>query len=439
MSTDRLFAVGAIALLLCVAAVAQETDQPTEMPQDDTTDVLATVDGESITADQLWWYMENTRGGRVLDEMIVRHLLMQEAEQRGLKVGAPDVDAAVERIAEQHGSAAAFERWLHESGQTEKGLRMELQQQLLLDKLISAHMGLTDEGIRRYYESHPEEFTEPRRVHLLDIVALTVDDAFVARERLAAGHAFADVAREMSHDPTAAEGGDRGWIDPDDVLCEDVSDVIFAMEQGEISDPVDCGDHAHVFFAKEVQPGRQIPFEEAREAVVERIQQVRGVSEELYLALLKRRADINVAWEAADYLNDLYADLRAIKLVVDGARVDLPAAPRLLPNSNLIVPAVPLLEAMGAEVTWNGEAGVLEAERDGTRLRLVRGASMLAVGNREVTLKEAPELIDGVLMVSPRGPVEALGGSLVWNRTENTLYVDSRAGDEAEAEPAVEE
>lgn len=419
---------------MSIAAMAQDTEQPAQAPsQDDTVDLLATVDGEQITADELWWYMENTSGGRVLDEMIVRQLIMLEAAQEGIKVGTPEVDEAVARVQEEHGSQAGFRRWLHENGQTEKGLRLQLQQELLLDKLIRRHMGLTEDGIRRYYDSHPGEFTEPPRVHLMDIVTLTVDDAFVARERLAAGHDFSEVAREMSHDPTAKEGGDRGWIQPDDVLCEHVSDVIFAMAEGEISDPVDCGDHAHVFLAKEVEEGRQIPFEEAHDAVVERIREVRGVSEELYLALLKRRANIDVSWEAVHYLNDLYADLRAIKIVVDGARVELPAAPRLLPNSNLIVPIVPLLQAMGAEVTWNAEAGVMEAQRDSTRMTLVTGAGMLAVGGEEIALKEAPALIDGVLMTSPRGPVEALGGSLVWNRTENTLFVDSRA-DEATGE-----
>ncbi len=430
MRISRFVVAGALALL-CVAVPAQEDGQPADAPApDDTTEVLATVNGEQIDADELWWYMENTRGGRVLDEMIVRRLITQEAAEKKIKVGAPEVDEAAARVKQEHGVNTGFERGLHENGQTEKGLRLELQQQLLLDKLIHSHMGLTDEGIQRYYDSNPEEFTEPPRVHLFDIVTLTVDDAFIARERLAGGHSFEAVAREMSHDPTSDAGGDRGWISPDDVLCENVADVVFEMEQGEISDPVECDDHAHVFFAKEVRPGRQLSLEEAREDVTERIRELRGVSEELYLALLKRRARIDVAWEAAAYLDDLYADLRAIKIVVDGTRIELPAAPRLLPNSHLIVPAVSLLEAMGADVEWNADAGVLEAGRDGTRLRLLLGAEMLAVGDREIAMKETPRLMDGVLMASPRGPVEALGGSLVWNRTENTLYVDSRVDEE---------
>ncbi|MFP4250122.1 MAG: peptidyl-prolyl cis-trans isomerase [Armatimonadota bacterium] len=430
MRIARVVVAGALALL-CVAAVAQESEQPADVPaQDDTTDLLATVDGEPIDADELWWYMENTRGGQVLDEMIVRRLIMQEAEERGVKAGTPEVDEALDRIRQEHGVETGFERWLHENGQTEKGLRLELQQELLLDKLIRRHMGLTEEGIQRYYDSHPHEFTEAPRVHLLDIVTLTVDDAFIARERLAGGQDFAEVAREMSHDPTSEDGGDRGWITPDDVLCENVAEAIFALEEGEISNPVNCEDHAHVFFAREVEAGRQIPLDEARDAVIERIREVRGISEELYLALLKRRAGIDVRWEAAAYLNDLYAEERAVKVVVDGTRIDLAANPRLLPNSNLIVPIVGVLEAMGADVEWNSDAGVLEVERDGMRLRLVAGAAMMAVGGEEISLRETPRLIDGVLMASPRGPIEAIGGSLVWNRTENTLYVSSRADEE---------
>ncbi|MFW5867430.1 MAG: SurA N-terminal domain-containing protein, partial [Armatimonadota bacterium] len=224
MSTIRLMAV-VTTVFVCAVALAQPAEQPDEPLPDDTTDVLATVDGDDITADQLWWYLEHTLGGRVLDEVIVRGLIMDEAAEKGLKVGTPEVDEALARIAEQHGSQARFERWLHENGRTEKGLRLQIHQDLLLDKLLRQHMGLTDEGIRRYYDSHSDQFTVPPRVHLFDIVALNMDDAFIARERLAAGHDFADVAREMSHDPTAKQGGDRGWIEPDDVLCDDVRET----------------------------------------------------------------------------------------------------------------------------------------------------------------------------------------------------------------------
>ncbi len=397
------------------------------------TATLAIVNGQAVTADELWWYMSQTSGGRLLDELIFWRLLQEEAEKQGVKVGAPAVDEALAALKAEHGSEAAFERWLHASGQTLKGLRMQLQQELLIERLLERRLNLTDEGIEQYYRAHPEEFTVAPRVHLFDIVALTLDEAFTARERLAAGESFADVARDMSHDPTAKKGGDRGWITLDDVLNETVSRVVFAMKPGEISDPVDCGDHYHVFYAREVEPARLIPLEEAREQVIARIREVRGISRELLESLLRRRARIEVTWDEHRYLNDYYADLRAIKVVVDDVRVELPIAARMV-GSNLMVPAQAVLEAMGAEVTWTPESGVLEAVRDDVRIRLVAGAKMFAAGDRELEMKEAPRIEEGVLLMAPRAPVEALGGEVTWNRAQNTLYVRSRPEPQETAE-----
>ncbi|MGC9316647.1 MAG: peptidyl-prolyl cis-trans isomerase [Armatimonadota bacterium] len=431
----RTAAAIAAALILIPAARAQEEEDRPQRPAP-AQRVLATVDGEEITDRELWWHMEQTAGGRLLDELILHHLLAAEAEERGVKVGAPEVDEAVAALRAEHQSQDAFENWLHETGQTMKGLRLHLQRDLLIDKLLEQRTGLTDEGIEEYYEAHREEFTEPPRVHLLDIVTLSLVEAFEARERLAAGEKFAEVAREMSHDPTAEQGGDRGWITPDDVLNERVADVVFDMTEGAISDPVDCEDHWHVFWAKEVEPGRVVSLEEARPMVEERITQERGISRELFLTLLRRRADIDVRWEEHSYLNQVYADLRAIRVVVDGRRLELPTEPVIVSGSHLLVPAAELLAAMGVEVSWNAEAGVLEGTRDGTRITLVRGLPLVAVGDEEIELKEPPRTRDGVLMIPPRAPVQALGGSVLWNRIENTLYVESHPEPEQAPEGA---
>lgn len=425
--------LSAVVIVTTIMAVCMSAwGQAPEPADEESSAVLAIVDGRPVTADELWWYMSQTSGGRLLDDLILSRLLAVEAAAQGVKVAEPDVDDALAALRAGYASETAFERWLIESGQTLKGLRMQLQQELLIEALLTERMGLTEAGIEEYYAAHPDEFSEPPRVHLLDIVALTLDEAFAARERLAAGESFADVAREMSHDPTAEQGGDRGWLVPHDVLRAEVAEVVFAMEAGEVSDPVDCGDHFHVFYAREVEPGRLIPLAEAHDQVVERIREVRGITRELLIALLKRRAGIEVLWDEHRYLNDYYADLRAYRVAVDDVVLDLPAAPRLLAGGNLIVPAQAVLEAMGAEVTWTPESGVLEATRDDVRIRLVAGSSMFAAGGEELAMKEPARVEGDVLMIAPRAPIEALGGSLQWNRADNTLYVRSRAEVEGE-------
>ena len=80
---------------------------------------------------------------------------------------------------------------------------------------------------------------------------------------------------------------------------------------------------------------------------------------------------------------------------------------------------------MGGAIDYNAETGILEVTRDGSRMRLVVGLKVFATGSEERTMKEAPVIEDGTMMISPRGPVEALGGSLLWNREDNALYVKS--------------
>ncbi len=47
-------------------------------------------------------------------------------------------------------------------------------------------------------------------------------------------------------------------------------------------------------------------------------------------------------------------------------------------------------------------------------------------------MREAPRIDGAMLMIPPREPIEALGGSVEWNRAENTLYVTSRAEEDVD-------
>ncbi|MCD6360811.1 MAG: peptidyl-prolyl cis-trans isomerase [Armatimonadetes bacterium] len=426
-----------VVALMAVGAMAQGQQpgaQPAQPPAPAWGDeVLAIVNGTPVTRRQVWWQMEQGWGGKVLDDLIVGMLVNAEAQRQGVKVGAPEVDAEMARLKAEYDDEAAFNEMLHRRGQTLKGFRITVQRDLLIEKLLARRMGIDEDGLRAYFDAHREEFARPRKVHLYDIVTLTLEDAYAARERLASGEKFTAVAADMSHDPTAKKGGDRGWITREDVLNPKVADVVFAMEMGEVSDPVQCEGHCHVFYAAGVKPRELLSFEEARPEIIRALREKRGISKQFYITLLMREADISVKWPAHSYMNEMYADLRRIKVVVNGRRLDLPRPARILPDGNLIVPAAVMFTAMGATLEYTPETGVLEVTRGDVHLRLVKGAEVFAAGEREMKMKEKPVIEDGTMMISPRGPVEALGGSLQWNREENTLYVNSSGDDNSDA------
>jgi len=224
------------------------------------------------------------------------------------------VDAKLALIRAEYSSDQAFGDMLRQAGITLKGFRIQIQRDLLVDKLLARRAGVTDEGLKSYYQAHKADFTMPERLHLFDIVTLTLEDAYAARERLAAGETFSAVASDLSRDPTAKKGGDRGWLTPDDVLEEKVREVVFSMQLGEISDPVQMPDHCHVFYAREIEPGKTLTFEEARPEMVKVLEDRRAISEELYLSLLKQRARIEVRWTPHAYLSRVYRTSRSSRL-----------------------------------------------------------------------------------------------------------------------------
>jgi peptidyl-prolyl cis-trans isomerase SurA len=69
--------------------------------------------------------------------------------------------------------------------------------------------------------------------------------AAAARARLVAGEAFADVARELSDDPSAAVGGDLGRVARGQ-LVPPFEDAAFALEVGQVSEVVETAYGFHL-------------------------------------------------------------------------------------------------------------------------------------------------------------------------------------------------
>ena len=80
--------------------------------------------------------------------------------------------------------------------------------------------------------------TSTAQVHARHILVTNEEDAALAKERLEAGEDFAELAAEMSLDPGSKEnGGDLGWF-PEGVMTPTFELAAFALEPGQVSDPV---------------------------------------------------------------------------------------------------------------------------------------------------------------------------------------------------------
>ncbi len=159
---------------------------------------------------------------------------------------------------------------------------------------------LSEEELRQRYESAKQRYLTPearRASHILITPDSAGDDesaeamAEALRERIADGESFEDLATEHSDDPVSAEqGGDLGWIEPEDMVDAFEESLYELEEPGDVSQPVETQFGWHLIRLEEVRPPEGMSFEEARQEILdEHLQRER---EELYVDMSDRMVDL---------------------------------------------------------------------------------------------------------------------------------------------------
>lgn len=173
----------------------------------------------------------------ILNQLIDRRLLLNQAAQLQVKVQAKELDERMSQICGAY-SGDGFQTMLAARGITAADFRRQVRDDLVLTQLIHEKIGsavqVTPGEITAYYNRHKAEFTVPQdEYHLAQILVTPRPDPIVtnlmhddarneseARRKIAAlysqvraGKDFSKVAEDYSEDPrTAPEGGDMGFV-----------------------------------------------------------------------------------------------------------------------------------------------------------------------------------------------------------------------------------
>jgi peptidyl-prolyl cis-trans isomerase D len=118
---------------------------------------------------------------------------------------------------------------------------------------------VTDAEAKTYFDQHKANYGAPERRELKQIVFQKPEDAAAARERIAKGASFADIAKERGLKETDIDVGmmtKAGIIDPA------VADAAFALKSGEVSAPVKGRFGTVLLQVGKIEPGNQKTFEE---------------------------------------------------------------------------------------------------------------------------------------------------------------------------------
>jgi peptidyl-prolyl cis-trans isomerase SurA len=292
--------------------------------------VAAIVNGDVVTQNELarragleWDRVERLPAGperdqariaalrRAFELVLAEKLFEHEAKHLDLEITDAQVDAAVEDIKKRNGfDDEALAAALREQGIDRAAFRAQIKRELttyqLLQYKVRSRMKASDEDLRAYYQAHPEEFEGEEEVHVRHIflpLPEGASDAEVAKveargdrvvERLKRGEPFEKVAREVSKAPTAADGGDLGWIKRH-TIQKSLEDAAFALQPGQISGLVRAGPGFHVLEVTERRREGGKPFEQAKDDIRARLLERQGENyRQQYVAELKKSALVEV-------------------------------------------------------------------------------------------------------------------------------------------------
>lgn len=288
-------ALAAAALaLLASAALAQETPPGPEVVDR----VVALVNGDMITLTELERQVtvQSERLGvpeddpalvaefrsRILQGMVDNALILQLAEERGLRVPDRYFDDWKEQTIKEMNlpDEAEFIRQVELQGTNLEELKKQFFEGVLIQEIrrqdIEERVRISEPEIEQRYRENVDEFVTPPKVRLSEIV-IHIGEAGEADARsrieeakrlVASGNAFSEVAGVRSESGSAEGGGALGLFELGE-LDETFRTVVEDLETGGVSDPIRLGDSFYLLSVEERTEETTTPLDEVRNQIAE--------------------------------------------------------------------------------------------------------------------------------------------------------------------------
>ncbi len=210
---------------------------------------------------------------RALEELIEERLQIQKATEYEVEVSDEEVEANIRNMAAQNNaSIEQFYQQLAQSGINPDTLRSQIRAETawrrIMSGLYSSRIRISDVQIdgmlNRLKASASEERYQLAEIFLYapteqDKQQL-VQGANVITEQLRQGARFELAAQQYSNSPTAAVGGDLGWVSPAE-LDPEVQTVLQSLDPPALTAPIVVEDGVYIYALR----GKQDGFDGARD------------------------------------------------------------------------------------------------------------------------------------------------------------------------------
>jgi peptidyl-prolyl cis-trans isomerase SurA len=271
IATARMFRGLCAAAALMVAACVVDTSRAETVNR-----IIATIDGEPVTAHELEQYKKdrnvpNATDEQLLDALITDRLLEKEAESKGITVKPDEVDAYISEVKSRaHLDDAGFKKALEGQGLTlekyKEKVRAELQKTQLVNREIRARVNVSKQEIERYYEANKDRYRSHDGITLRAIlisVDRTAGDAAASKAKAKAdevhakavgGEDFAQLAAQYSDGPGADNGGLLGTFKKGE-LEPTLERATQGLNKGDVSEVIPTSRGFYILEVDDVEGG----------------------------------------------------------------------------------------------------------------------------------------------------------------------------------------
>ena len=245
------------------------------------------------------------QNAKILQDAIDEILILQKAEDSGIRAPAEWIDESIEGIRKDNKitSDEQFQDALAREGLTLAELRQNIERgvlrRIVMQRDIQPKIEATESELRAEYEKlKATQFTKPATVTLQEIlVPEDAGGAAFARElaeKARAGEDFVALAKAHSAAPSRANGGDLGQLTQGEINPE-LEKVAFALPVGSVSDPLPVEGGYRIVRVTAKTSGSTTPYDAAKDSVRDRLMMSRfETAYDAYMQELRKTASVEL-------------------------------------------------------------------------------------------------------------------------------------------------
>jgi peptidyl-prolyl cis-trans isomerase C len=248
--------------------------------------------------------MAETPQGRkeMLDTMVIRELILQQAAKDGLDKGTEIEDKL-------------------------QDLKKRLIVESFLKKKVEQESNVSEEDMKKFYEQNKDKFKSGDQIKASHILVKSEKEAKDVQAQLKAGGNFEELAKKFSSDSSSSKGGDLGWFGKGSMVPA-FEKAALALKEGQISDIVKSDFGFHIIKLTGKRPAGIRPYEEVKDQIKGAIMPTK--QQEVFQKIkdeLKKSAKITIKEDVLNSVGGKKAEPKADEKKPGAAPAPAPAAP----------------------------------------------------------------------------------------------------------------